>query len=60
MNVPLSVAVIGAGFIAESHIPAWRNVGVRIVAVCERMFLLRNLRRKNGEYRNITEMFGDD
>jgi len=36
MNVPLRVAMIGAGFISDSHIQAWRNVGAKVVAVCDK------------------------
>lgn len=36
MNVPLRVAVVGCGFVAESHIEAYRNVGARVVAVCDK------------------------
>jgi len=36
MNAPLRVAVIGAGSIAESHVQAWRNVGAKVVAVCDK------------------------
>ena len=36
MNTPLRVAVIGAGSIAESHVKAWRNVGAKVVAICDK------------------------
>jgi len=36
MSVALRVAVVGCGFVAESHIEAWRNVGARVVAVCDK------------------------
>lgn len=35
-SAPLRVAVVGCGQIAESHIKAWRNVGARVVAVCDK------------------------
>ncbi|MEM1558364.1 MAG: Gfo/Idh/MocA family oxidoreductase [Thermoproteota archaeon] len=31
----LRVGIIGCGFIAESHVYAWRNSGARVVAVCD-------------------------
>jgi len=36
MKFPLNVAIVGCGFIADSHIKAWRNIGAKIVAVCDR------------------------
>lgn len=36
MYTPFYAAVVGCGFIAEAHVKAWRNVGARVVAVCDR------------------------
>ncbi|HIE15152.1 TPA: Gfo/Idh/MocA family oxidoreductase [Candidatus Bathyarchaeota archaeon] len=31
----INVAIVGCGSIANSHVEAWRNVGAKIVAVCD-------------------------
>jgi len=36
MDAPLRVGVIGAGYIAEEHVKAWKNVGAKVVAICDK------------------------
>jgi predicted dehydrogenase len=35
MSTPIRVGIIGCGSVADLHIKAWRNVGARVVAVCD-------------------------
>lgn len=52
----LQVAIIGCGFIAEYHVQAWRNVGAKIVAVCDKDV---SLAKSKAEKWRITRYYGD-
>jgi predicted dehydrogenase len=36
MSTPLRVAIVGCGQIADEHMKAWRNVGAKVVALCDK------------------------
>jgi len=64
MNVPLRIAVVGCGQIAESHIRAWRNIGARIVAVCDKNVALAESKAKKWNvphyYKNVSHMVREE
>jgi len=56
MRISHRVAIVGCGFIADSHIRAWKNVGARIVAVCDKnVSVAKSKARKCG----IPHYYGD-
>jgi len=52
----LRVAIIGCGFIAESHVQAWRNVGAKIAAVCDKNI---SLAKSKAEKWRVAQYYGD-
>ena len=64
MSVPLRVAVVGCGQIAESHIKAWRNVGARVVAVCDKNAALAESKAKKWRiphyYEDVSHMVREE
>lgn len=65
MTAPLRVALIGCGDISPSHLKAYREVGLKLVAVCDRDRDRAEQRRlESGQepaiYRDHQEMLGRD
>ncbi|MEM2292297.1 MAG: Gfo/Idh/MocA family oxidoreductase [Candidatus Bathyarchaeia archaeon] len=52
----LRVGIIGCGSIAESHVYAWRNSGVRVVAVCD---VNSSLARSKAEKWRVPQWYDD-
>jgi len=64
MSVPLRAAVVGCGQIAESHIKAWRNVGARVVAICDKNAALAESKAKKWRiphyYEDVSHMVREE
>ncbi|WNZ29538.1 MAG: Gfo/Idh/MocA family oxidoreductase [Candidatus Bathyarchaeota archaeon] len=56
MNVPLCVAVVGCGQIAEVHVNAWRHAGAKVMAVCDKNTSLAESKAKKW---NIPHFYED-
>jgi len=52
----LRVAIVGCGFISDSHISAWRNIGADVIAVCDRDISLAKFKAKR---RGVARWYGD-
>jgi len=46
MSTSLRVAIVGCGQIADEHLKAWRNVGAKVVALCDKNVTLAKTKAK--------------